>query len=339
MTDPLIRILFFADSHLGLDYPIRRRSERRYRGDDFFRNFEYILQLAKEQEVDLVIHGGDLFDRSEVHPRIVNKAYDMLFEFADQGIPLVLVPGNHDRSTLPSSLFLQHPNLHIFYEPGVFHFTIKNRPLDIAGFPFVRKIGTSFSEILEQLESQVADDSIALLLMHQAVESAQVGLSNYTFRAGPEVIALSQFNSTRFHGYLSGHIHRQQTILTPSLMGGFRVPFIYPGSIERTSFAERAEAKGFLTLAFDRPGIPQIDFGTLPARKMHSFAFSEDVQSYSDLEHIFETEIADLEKDALVRIVSPTEQISGWLRDVIKKEGEQNREYTIRHKWLKRGER
>ena len=36
-----IRILFLADTHLGFDLPVKPRINRRRRGIDFFKNYEY----------------------------------------------------------------------------------------------------------------------------------------------------------------------------------------------------------------------------------------------------------------------------------------------------------
>lgn len=330
------RILFFADSHLGLDYPIRRKSERRYRGDDFFRNLEYVLDYAKEEQVDLVIHGGDLFDRSDVHRRVVGKAYDMLFAFVDQGIPLVLVPGNHDRSTLPMSLFLQHPNLKIFFEPQVFRFQLNSIQFNIAGFPFVRKIGAAIPALIEMLESQIENDATSILLMHQSLEGAQVGPADYTFRRGKDVIGLDQLQSDTFQAYLSGHIHRHQILDTENTVEGSSVPFIYPGSIERTSFAEKDEVKGFTILEFFEQKPPAVIFKELPSRTMHAFTISHKSIDRDSVEDNVRSEVIELPQDAIVKIESPTVEISNWLRDIFKQHNSFGRDIQIRHKWLPR---
>ena len=51
-----------------------------------------------------------------------------------------------------------------------------------------------------------------------------------------------------FLAVLSGHIHRFQ-VLTEDLKGkSIDTPILYPGSIERTSFAEKDEPKGYLKI-------------------------------------------------------------------------------------------
>ena len=115
-----LKILFLSDTHLGEDYPIRPRSERIRRGEDLFQNFEYVLHEAKKRSVDFVVHGGDLFFRTKVHPVVVDRVYQILLDFAHSGIPIIIVPGNHESSRLPASLLLQHHNIYIFKKPEVF---------------------------------------------------------------------------------------------------------------------------------------------------------------------------------------------------------------------------
>ena len=100
----VIRILFVADTHLEFDDPIRPRIERRRRGPDFFRNFKTALKPALNTEVDGVVHGGDLLFRRRVPARLVDRAFEPLKRVADAGVPVYLVPGNHERSVIPYAL-------------------------------------------------------------------------------------------------------------------------------------------------------------------------------------------------------------------------------------------
>ncbi|NND34291.1 MAG: DNA repair exonuclease, partial [Saprospiraceae bacterium] len=325
-------ILFFADSHLGFDFPVRPRSKTKRRGGDFFTNFEYILQTALEQQVDLVIHGGDLFDRSKVHPSIVNKAYDRLFDFVDSGIPLALIPGNHDRSTLPTSLFLQHPNLYIFYEPRVYNLNLKNQFFQIAGFPFIRNIGQEIISVVDDLEKRLSKGSTSLLCMHQAIQGATVGPANYTFHPGPQVISKKDLKSS-FNLYLSGHIHRHQIIHVHH--EDRSTPFIYPGSIERTSFAERDEEKGFVYLEFNSKETPRITFEQLPSRPMQQIKIEDKITSKSQLVSLLRSQVKAVDQRAILQISSPTETISTWLKEEIFKLVPESIHLQLRHQWIK----
>ena len=114
MDENRIKILFIADTHLGYDLPSKPRIDRRRRGYDFFANYKLALQPALKQEVDLVVHGGDLFYRSKIPSGLVDKAFTPLVDIADKNIPVFIVPGNHERSKIPLHLSLIHEKIYIF---------------------------------------------------------------------------------------------------------------------------------------------------------------------------------------------------------------------------------
>jgi hypothetical protein len=75
-----------------------------------------------------------------------------------------------------------------------------------------------------------------------------------------------------FAAVLAGHIHRHQVLTTDPRGRRLPAPVLYPGSIERTAFAELGEDKGYLTLEMG-PGraggvLRQWTFHRLPARPM-----------------------------------------------------------------------
>ena len=145
----LIRILFVSDTHLGFDLPRRPRVARRRRGLDFFDNFERALAPARRREVDLVVHGGDILYRSRVPAELVHRAFRPLKEIAENGVPVYVVPGNHERSRIPYALLAQHENLFLFDRPRTYLHRIRDFTLALAGFPYERHIRKSFPSVLE----------------------------------------------------------------------------------------------------------------------------------------------------------------------------------------------
>jgi exonuclease SbcD len=272
-----MRLLFLADTHLGFDLPFKPRVERRRRGPDFFRTFEMALEPALKGEVDAVIHGGDILFRSKVPPQLVRMAFETLLDVAEKGIPVYLVPGNHERGSIPFRLFATHKNVHIFLRPRTFYLDRGGVTLGLSGFPYIKEnIRERFLDVLEETGWRNRRVDISLLCIHHCVEGASIRMGNkmHIFRSNPDVIKISQF-PTGFAGVLSGHIHRFQ-LLTRDLQGnsvGVRV--FYPGSTERTSFAEKGEQKGYLILDVEAGGnngsglIKSWVFHELPARPMH----------------------------------------------------------------------
>ncbi len=297
MDQGRIRVVFFSDTHLGFDYPVRGGSTRRRRGQDFFDNYQRVLDYAIDTNADAVIHGGDFFFRSKVAPNIVALAYDRLVRFADHAIPIFIVPGNHERSVLPASLFLSHRHVHVFDRPRTFSLQIGETTVAFSGFPNERdEIRRRFGQLVEQTRWRETPATLRLLCMHQTVEGATVGPADFTFRHGPDVIPMRALPNG-FDGVLSGHVHRHQ-ILT-----GYHPPVVYPGSIERTSFAEKDEVKGFLELSIDPSRDSRIEtiFRPLPTRPMVDIVLHDGLDR-STLYAYIASKVGALDRDAIVRL-------------------------------------
>ena len=306
MSSPVIRVLLVADTHLGFDLPFRPRIKRRRRGHDFFANFERALQPALQGEVDLVIHGGDLFYRSRVPAALVEMAMAPLLRVAEQGVPVYLVPGNHERSRIPLHLWASHPNIYIFDRPSTYLCSLKTGSVALSGFPFQRDVRHRFSQLVSQTESQEVTADIRLLCMHQIAEGAQVGVNDFTFRSGPDIVNGREIPGD-FKAILSGHIHRAQ-VLTHDLRGQpLAAPVIYPGSIERTSFAERDEDKCYAILGIGMSGRQRgrpvdISFVPLPARPMVSLMIEPGRIGQESISEHLRWQLAALDPDSVVRV-------------------------------------
>lgn len=301
-----LRLLLVADTHLGIDDPARPRIERRRRGPDFRHCFEKALEPARRGEADAVVHGGDLLYRSKVSAGLVQEALEPLRAVADRGLPVFLVPGNHERSRIPFPLLGRHPNLHVFHRPGTFTGTMRGLRVAVSGFPFARDVTAgAFRALVESTAWRVHEADVRLLAMHQVVEGATVGVQGYVFRRGRDVIAGRSIPSG-FAAVLSGHIHRSQ-VLTHDLAGRpLGAPVLYPGSVERTSFVEREEQKGSLILEVE-PGrdggrLVRWTFVRLPARPMVETTFDVSGLRAEHLARSLRRWLGELPTDAVVRL-------------------------------------
>ena len=234
-------------------------------------------------------------------------ALQPLKDVADSGIPVFLVPGNHERSEIPFGLLTKHPRLHVFNRPKTFTLQLCSGSIALAGFPFVRNsIGARFGDLVEQTLWKECSADASLLCVHQAFEGASVGPVGYTFRRGPDVVAM-QGIPPGFQAVLSGHIHRAQ-VLTEDLSGNAcATPVLYPGSTERTSFAERNEEKGYLILRIGlRQPAPTLrltwNFHPLPTRPMKLVDIYASGMNGRQLAAHLSTEIHKLPADAVVKV-------------------------------------
>jgi exonuclease SbcD len=281
-------------------------------GEDFYANYERALAPAYGGEVDLVVHGGDVFYRSRVPASIVEMAMAPLVRVAELGLPVFIVPGNHERSRLPLHLWSAHPNIHIFDAPETFLITVRGIPIALSGFPFARSVRDVFGALTEQTQYREHRADIRLLCIHQTVEGAQVGPSDYTFRWGSDVIRGRDIPDD-FDAVLCGHIHRAQLLTRDLANTPLPAPVIYAGSIERTSFAERDEIKSYAICSFSTSlyrGRRMVDasFVSLPARPMVHLAIEHPDPTGRSLIEQIKQRIRKLEPNSVVRI-----QVNGAL--------------------------
>ena len=318
----VIRILLLADTHLGYDFPFRPRIQRRRRGPEFFANFKLALQSALHERVDCVVHGGDLLYRSKVPAKLVTMAFDSLKKVADHDIPIYLVPGNHERSAIPHGHLVKHPRIHIFDKPRTYRLQKDAYTVALSGFPFVRhEIRRDFLHYLAETSRHNVSADIHLLCIHQVIEGATVGPSGYIFHRAPDVIDASDIPAG-FDAVLTGHIHRHQ-VLTNDLKGNaLGAPVFYPGAIERTSFAEKDETKGYITLEFETDcskgnRLTRWRFHELPTRPMIQLNLHPKRIEGAELRRWLENSLQGLPEDGIVRLKIHgriSQEVAGVLR-------------------------
>ncbi len=302
-----MRILFISDTHLGFDYPFRPRIKRRRRGVDFFANFDTALQKAFNKEVDCVIHGGDILYRSKVPAKLVQMALEPLIKVADNGVPVIIVPGNHERSAIPYRIFAANNNIHIFDKPDTFVIENDGLKLAFAGFPYENRIRTNFNTILNETKWQDIEADGYFLCIHHCVEGAVVGPGNYTFKYAEDVIKASDLPRD-FSAVLSGHIHRHQVLENDLTGQELPVEVFYPGSIERTSFAEAGEEKGFIIFDIHGSGgqkgrIKSWQFNKLPARQMVKIEVDLNNMDLNSTDKLFQSIIPTLPDGGIIKFV------------------------------------
>lgn len=85
-------LLHISDTHLG-----KRQYGSDTRREDFARAFQKAVDIAVEEEVDAVIHSGDLFDSRSPPLGELKRCINITNKLDDAGIPFRAIVGNHDR--------------------------------------------------------------------------------------------------------------------------------------------------------------------------------------------------------------------------------------------------
>jgi DNA repair exonuclease SbcCD nuclease subunit len=118
VTRDSLKVLHTADVHLDVDSFGFPPQARRYR-QIVHQAFRTVIDLAIQEDVDVLLIAGDLFDSNRPSSAVVDFAID---ELQRAGRPVVMIPGNHDCLTgqsiyhqvdLPAAcanlLFITHP--------------------------------------------------------------------------------------------------------------------------------------------------------------------------------------------------------------------------------------
>lgn len=221
-----MRLLHVTDTHLGVERWFRGAPPGWRRADDHLAALRAALGAVEREEVDLVVHSGDLFDRSRPPARAVAEAADLLADAARR-VPVVLVPGNHDRRGLRHHFPDGIPGVEVVDAPTV----VRRGGVRLGMVPYQRE-APAWAAAARALHAEGVD----LLVAHQAFHGSRV--PGLTFRKGAQAETVGEGDLPPVAFVLSGHIHTRQAFA----LGGTTI--VHPGSAERTSFVERDEPKG-----------------------------------------------------------------------------------------------
>jgi exonuclease SbcD len=89
------KVFHFGDTHLGRKHPSQIRKER---VQSTVKAFRYCIDKAIEEDVDFVIHAGDVFDTVYPWHTVIEHAKNALKKLEEAEIPMYVIRGNHDRS-------------------------------------------------------------------------------------------------------------------------------------------------------------------------------------------------------------------------------------------------
>ena len=93
-----MKLFHVADIHLG-----RKRLEGRLPDRDLVAAFRFIAETAIQEEADVFLIAGDLFDRAQVEPSHLRQAQEVLRLLKNADIRVIAIEGNHDKAFVHAS--------------------------------------------------------------------------------------------------------------------------------------------------------------------------------------------------------------------------------------------
>ncbi len=213
-----VQLLHTADTHLGYrQYGIIEREK------DFYEVFDEIVDVAIREHVNLVVHGGDLFDTTRPPPQAFRAAIRSLRKLNEHGICFVVVAGDHDtpkRSILSPLAVLEDVGLAraigaYSEKPERIRVRCRGSEVLVAGVRSQRGAAAR-QRLLDHFKGLRPDsDRPSILLLHQALREVS-----------PEYEVELRELPRGYAYYALGHIHlyRELTLEDSKV--------VYPGSPE-----------------------------------------------------------------------------------------------------------
>ncbi len=258
-----MRILHTSDWHLLK--PIGRRD----RIDEYEAVLDEVVAIAAFEDVDLVIHSGDLFDRAIPSPTAIHLALDTMVRLADGGRrPVVVVAGNHDSPRLFEALagVLRPLGVHLVgdlrppADGGALVLDTAGGKAVVCAVPYVTQgrvvdfmddPGVAFGKFADHMQAIIwhhhqfverhRADSVTILAAHFMVSKVKVqggkGPTGMKKLSIGEAFAVTEAAVNHDFSYVAlGHIHLPQPIPGP-------VTGEYAGSLLQLDFGEAGEVK------------------------------------------------------------------------------------------------
>jgi|TARA_B110000858_G_scaffold198528_1_gene266271 DNA repair exonuclease SbcCD nuclease subunit len=194
-----MKIALITDTHIGA-----RNDSLQFH--EYFDKFytEFFFPYLKENNIQKIIHLGDLFDRRKYinfNSLYLSKKY--LFDVLERdGYEFHCIVGNHDvtykntnRVNAPTLLLGEYPGLHVYEEPTVTNFG----GLDILMMPWIN------SENYENSMATAADTKATVMMSHLELAGFEM------YRGAVNDHGLSHKVFDKFDIVCSGHFHHKSS--------------------------------------------------------------------------------------------------------------------------------
>ena len=236
-----MKFLHIADTHLG--YSAYRKATPdgiNQREIDTYAAFKQFIDYAVKSKPGLIIHAGDLFDSVRPNNRAITFAIDQILRVSKEKIPFVIIAGNHEHPKLKEtghifSIFDHIENVHPIYKAKyeTLNFKIKNEKITIHAVPQC-ELKKQFEDEIKKVKPDKSS-KYNIFVSHGAVS----GIRIFSMNEFNELIINPNDLSKDFDYIALGHYHKYTKLADNTF---------YSGSIERFTFTDAPDKKGFIEL-------------------------------------------------------------------------------------------
>lgn len=317
----MIKLLHTSDWHIGTyKGPVREGVNLRFA--DIANCLSSLVEKAKEEQPDVIVISGDIFNQAEVQANRVSQevvlAEQTIRSLAETTNNVIVLRGtpNHDGAgqfRLLEELFRDDAKVKIATTPQV----IQTAYADFACIPGFDKgvFRAKYPGLTSEEENQVWTEEIgkivlglriqceegkpAVLAAHYTVPGCNTESGQTSFFANFEpVIPTEVLRAAQFDAACLGHIHR------PQLVFGFENVY-YAGAINALNFNDEGQERGFYVHEFDQRRLVNSTFHILPYRPHVTLKWApEDVTEYlqSPTLYVAAHQLNDVVADKIVRV-------------------------------------
>lgn len=273
-----MRIAHLSDTHIGFAayQAVDKESGINQREADNNNAFRQAVDKIRQLKPDVVLHTGDLFDSVRPNNRNIAFAIEQLLCLTHLKIPVVIICGNHSMPRLRETgnifqLLELFPNLYPIYKNQ--YESLQFGDLTIQAIP--QCLSKEDFENNLNLVGSVNETKYNALMLHAAV----TGVKEFSMNEfNEQLISSSTFDSLSQLTYIAlGHYHKYTQVAENAY---------YAGSLERLSFNEINQEKGFIEIDLAKKEIifhqldirPMIDLPVIDAKQMDAMRLMETIE-------------------------------------------------------------
>lgn len=278
-----MKILHTSDWHIG------KQLHKYDLNEDLDLFFEWLINFIKNENIDVLLVSGDIFDQANPSQAAYKQYYDLLKQLINLDCKIILTGGNHDSAAVlnaPAELLKafdisvvggamdEISDMFISVEKN-------NEKIVVAAIPFlkdrdIRKsiAGETYATKIEQIKSGLRSyfsalnkhynenhsDAVFFVMGHLYVQGSQISDSEREIQIGNQAGVEANMFEGIPHYVALGHIHKPQVISREQNIH-------YCGSPIPLSFSEKEDSKQINVITVENNKIANVEMVPIPKHR------------------------------------------------------------------------